>query len=309
MGYAHRLIVSESLGIWYGDLAKGCRLCMTGSKAVIFITGICGVNCFYCPISYWRRKAGAFYVDEERIHRVEDILDELYVIRAEGASITGGEPFQRYDLTVRVIEMIKSVMGRDFHIHLYTSGFGATKSAIKYLDRIGLDEIRFHIVNNSVWRLVEFAVRETSMDVGIEIPVIPGDIDNLWRIILMAKKVGAKFINLNELEITETNAEQLLLRGYRPNEDGKTVRGSRETAEEIIRRAYEEGIDISIHFCPTQFKDAIQHRNRLIRKAHICRNPGEEPTLDGTIKRGGEEYIPLLDKCSLKILKKTAFSH
>ncbi len=301
MGYAHRLIVSETLGIWYGDLAKGCKLCMTGSKAVIFITGICGVSCFYCPISYERRRAGAFYVDEERIYRVEDILDELYVIRAEGASITGGEPFQRYDLTTRVIEIIKDVMGKEFHMHLYTSGFGATKSAIKFLDRIGLDEIRFHIVNDSVLKLVEFAVKETSMDVGIEIPAIPREIDRLWRIVLMAKSIGVKFINLNELEISETNAEQLLIRGYRVNEDGKTIKGSRETAEEIIRRAYEEGIDISIHFCPTSFKDSIQHRNRLIRKAYMCVSWGETVTEDGMIKRGDEEYIPLLDRCSKKI--------
>ncbi|ADM27367.1 Radical SAM domain protein [Ignisphaera aggregans DSM 17230] len=301
MGYAHRLVSSETLGIWYGDLAKGCKLCMTGSKAVIFITGICGINCFYCPISYDRRKAGAFYIDEERIYRVEDILDELYVIRAEGASITGGEPFQRYDLTVRVIEMIKNVMGRDFHIHLYTSGFGATKSSIKYLDRIGLDEIRFHIVNDSIWRLVGYTVRETSMDVGIEIPVIPNDFDRLWRIVLKANEIGVKFVNLNELEITETNAEQISLRGYRANEDGKTVKGSRETAEEIIRRAYREGIDIAIHFCPTSFKDSIQHRNRLIRKAYTCIGWGEKVTEDGLLKRGEEEYIPLLDKCSIKI--------
>ena len=91
------------------------------------------------------------------------------------------------------------------------------------MDRVGLDEIRFHIVNDSLWKLVEFAVRETSMDVGIEVPAIPGEEERLWRIVTEANRIGAKFVNLNELEATETNIQNLMFRGFKLDEDGKVV--------------------------------------------------------------------------------------
>ena len=73
MGYAYRVEGNSVIGYWYKDLPKGCKLCMKGAKAVIFITGICGLDCFYCPISVERRFVGALYVDEEKVFRLNEI--------------------------------------------------------------------------------------------------------------------------------------------------------------------------------------------------------------------------------------------
>ncbi len=304
MDYAHKLYGNEVIGWWYGRLPRGCELCMKGSKVVVFITGICGVDCFYCPISMERRRMRAFYADEERIQKIEYILDEIFFIQAEGLSITGGEPFQRYDLVTKVVEMVKDVMGSKFHVHLYTSGLGATKSAIKYLDRINLDEIRFHIVNNSVWRLVEYTIKNTSMDVGIEVPALPGGEEVLWSIITTANSIGVRFVNINELEISETNINSLLLRGFRPSQDGRTVYGSSETAMEVVRKALEERLSISVHFCPTIYKDSIQHKERLRRKSITCKGYHDMVSEDGLLIRNGEEVIPMINLCS-KMFKLT----
>ena len=300
MDYVHRIYGNDVAGWWYGELPKGCKLCMKGAKVVVFITGLCGIDCFYCPLSMDRRKMGAFYADEEKVHRVEDILEEISFVQAEGISITGGEPFQRYDLVVAVIEMVKSVMGMKFHIHLYTSGLGATKSSIKYLDRIGLDEIRFHIVNDSIWKLVEYAVKNTSMDVGIEIPALPNDWEGLWRIVIKAESLGVKFVNINELEVSETNVNNILLRGFRLSRDGRTVYGSSIVATDIVKKALEQKLKTSIHFCPAIYKDAIQHRERLKRKSAICKNKNDEISDDGLLVRDGIDIIPMISICSKK---------
>lgn len=298
MVYVHK---DDVLGWWYGNLAMGCRLCMMGAKVVIFISGICGIDCFYCPISIERRRADAFFVDEERFHNISDILDEIAVIRARGASITGGEPFQRYDLVVSIIRSLKNYLGSSFHIHLYTSGFGATRSSIKYLDKLGLDELRFHIINDSVWKLVEFSVRETSMDIGIEIPVLL-DKDKIMKIIEQAEKIGVKFVNLNELEVTESSIDKLRLRGYRISKDSRFVEGSAEIAKKVIEEVYIRGLSISVHFCPVTYKDAIQHKRRLLRKAFICANPNDRVTDDGLLVRGDIEFIPVFGICA-KVIK------
>jgi hypothetical protein len=298
MGSAYSVVGNDIVGYWYKDLPKGCKLCMRGSKIVVFITGICGVDCYYCPISTERRFMGALYVDEERVTRIEEIVEEAYIVRAEGASITGGEPFQRYDLTVKVIEVLKDYLGPDFHIHLYTSGLGASREAVRYLDKVGLDEIRFHIVDDSLWKLIEFSVRETSMDVGIEVPAIPGEEERLWRIVTEASRIGVKFVNLNELEATETNVQNLMFRGFRLGEDGKVVVGSAETAKRIVFRAAEEKLPISVHYCPAIYKEFVQLRGRMIRKARTCAGEGDRVTDYGYIIRDGEEMEPRLSSCA-----------
>jgi len=298
MDSAHNKVYKMGVyGTWYGRLPDGCIYCMKGSKAVIFLSGICGVSCYYCPLSLERRRYDAFYVDEERFRGVSDIIDEIAAIRAEGASITGGEPFQMYYITVDLISILKDVFGSRFHIHLYTSGYGVTKAALRRLYSVGLDEIRFHVVNDSVFNLVRFAVRETDMDVGIEIPAIP-DAEWLWRIVVEADGAGAKFVNLNELEVSETNIEGIFARGFRVREDGRSVERSYDVALNIIERASREGLGISIHLCPAIYKDVVQHRNRLKRKAITCAGPDTSINDDGTVDIGGKDVIPMFDVCS-----------
>lgn len=294
---AYRIHDMGDYGIWYGELPKGCIYCMRGSKVVIFVSGICGVDCYYCPVSYERRAPDAFYVDEERFRGFQDILDEINIVKAEGASITGGEPFQLFFMVTNIIRILKDLYGDRFHIHLYTSGYGATKEAIKKLSRIGLDEIRFHMVNTSIIKLVEFAVRETNMDVGIEIPAVP-DSDWLWELVVKANDIGVKFVNLNELEVSETNIDNILIRGYRIHYDGKSIEGSFSSALKVIERAYQERLRISIHLCPAIYKDVVQHRSRLVRKSSICALANDMVSDDGVIKREGKEFIPMLDICS-----------
>uniref|UniRef100_A0A7C4BE99 Radical SAM protein n=1 Tax=Ignisphaera aggregans TaxID=334771 RepID=A0A7C4BE99_9CREN len=298
MGSARSVIGNDYVGYWYGELAEGCKLCMRGVKTVIFITGICGLDCYYCPISRERRFIGALYADEERVSGLREILDEVVLVRAEGASITGGEPFQRYDLVVKVIRLLKEVFGVAFHIHLYTSGLGASREAVRYLDRIGLDEIRFHIVNDSLWRLVDFAAKETSMDVGIEVPAIPGEEERLWSIITKASEVGVKFVNINELEVSETNVRSILFRGFKIDGSGKAVIGSAEVAKKALQKAVERGLSIAVHFCPAFYKDFIQQRARMIRKARTCAGEGDSVTEEGCLVREGREVEPRLELCA-----------
>jgi len=291
------MIFDSVLGAWIGELPRGCELCMRGSKIMIFVTGMCYVNCPYCPVSIERRRPDAFYVDEERVESLSTIVDEAVLVDAEGASITGGEPLCRFDTVVRILTLLKDVFGPDFHIHLYTTGWMATRDILKQLERHGLDELRIHPVAEWSWKVLKKAVESLSIDVGVEIPAIPLR-EVLKYVVLKAARIGAKFVNINELEATESNYFYIAFSGYRVASDGRSVVGSREAALQVLEWAERSGIDIAVHFCPTLFKDRVQHRTRLRRKALRCRAPHQEVTDDGLIRDRDKEFVPTLGKCA-----------
>ena len=60
-----------------GKLAKGCRLCIKGKKSVLFVTGLCNINCYYCPVSNEKKNKDISYINERKIEKKEDILEAV----------------------------------------------------------------------------------------------------------------------------------------------------------------------------------------------------------------------------------------
>ena len=264
-------------------LARGCQLCFAGSKAVIFITGVCDDNCYYCPVSREKLGRRLLYVNEEPVPSVEEIPLEIARSGATGASITGGDPLIAVDLVVEAVRLLKEHFGAGFHIHLYTSGRYASPEILALLDTAGLDEIRFHPTRLEFLERAAWAKRNTSMSVGVEIPVGPGLEEWARKVIEEADRLGLDFVNLNELEFVEPNARALLARGLRESPSRPfTVEGSLESAIRIVEWA-SENVGIPVHFCPASFKDSIQTRNRFRRTAHTDMGWNEEPTPHGTL--------------------------
>ncbi|MHA1687853.1 MAG: hypothetical protein ACTSUN_00700, partial [Promethearchaeota archaeon] len=61
-------------------IPKGCKYCLKGSKAVLFLNGICQkpAHCYwYCPISMERRDKKDTYINELKIQGEDEILQEI----------------------------------------------------------------------------------------------------------------------------------------------------------------------------------------------------------------------------------------
>ncbi len=282
-----RILGDPGRALLVGDrMARGCELCFPGLKAVIFVTGLCDDGCFYCPVDRDKLGRDVFKVNEEPVESVEEAVLEVARQGAEGASLTGGDPLARPDRTLRLVRALKEAFGPRFHIHLYTSGRYATPSILVALDEAGLDEIRFHPTRREFIERVALARKLTSMSVGVEIPVAPGMEEWAIWVIREAERLGAEFVNLNEMEFVAPNASQLMLRGY--TEDPMrpfTVKGSLTAALKVLEWA-RDNTGIPVHFCPARFKDAIQTRNRLRRLASLDARWFEEPTGHGTVRWG-----------------------
>ncbi|MEM1620030.1 MAG: radical SAM protein [Fervidicoccaceae archaeon] len=246
------------------ELSVGCELCREGLKIPIFITGLCEYKCYYCPISRARRRDVVFAGDK-KVRSIEELVLEVARVDARGAGITGGEPLYRFDRTLRVVEALKDLFGDRFHIHLYTNGRLATAEVLRALERAGLDEIRFHPVEPGLERRAILAKKLTSMDVGFEVPAIPGRERQILELARLLHEAGGGFINLNELEAAEPNIFALSALGLEPDESGVAVRGSREAALSVIREIAELGLRISIHFCSASFKTSVQDKLRYAR--------------------------------------------
>ncbi len=166
-----------------GELTKGCKLCVQGKKLVLFVTGICGVGCDFCPVSNTKHQKDDVYADEWKIDKDSDIIEEAKAINAKGAGITGGDPLVKVDRCVKYIKMLKKEFGSHIHIHLYPPLQLVTKENLNNLYDAGLDEIRFHIENdkNKLWKRIELA-NAYDWDVGVEIPVIPGKENKLIKL-------------------------------------------------------------------------------------------------------------------------------
>lgn len=275
---------------WYsnrvkGTIPKGCQYCSLGSKLVLFITGECDSNCFYCPLTK-ERKSDVIFANEKQIHSFSEAYDEAVMISALGAGITGGDPSTHLNRTLEYLSKFKAKFGKEFHCHLYTS-YSLSYDNLKALHSAGLDEIRFHpprlLLTEKIKKSISDA-KSLSWNVGFEIPAIPDKEEEIQDIIEFAEKVNLDFVNLNELEITEENLRNLSKLGYHTKANlSAAVKGSEELAIKILKNNRRKRV--TLHYCSSSYKDNIQLRNRLRRRAKHYALPSDEITDDGLIVR------------------------
>lgn len=249
---------------------------------MLFVTGECGSSCYYCPLSEKRRGLDVVYADEVAVEGDLDVILEGRAIDAEGTGITGGDPLIRLQRTLKYIKLLKVFFGSGHHIHLYTNGRLATREVLLKLKSAGLDEIRFHPARRDWGRVAE--AKALGMYAGAEVPAIPGEEGKVEEFIRYLASVKADFINLNQLEFCPQNAFQMRQRGFRvAGGSMAAAEGSEGAAMEVVRWSESEGIDFPVHYCSSSVKDAVQTKNRLIRRAKNVARPWEEQLGDGLV--------------------------
>lgn len=288
-----------------GKLPEGCKLCAKGAKLVLFVTGRCLFprECsWFCPISNERKGVDVIYANERRVVSSEEVLEEAALMDAEGTGVTGGEPFLVLDRTINFIKCLKENFGEKHHVHVYTSGKNITDEEISKLVEAGLDELRIHIPTLEVLKLA----LEYPIDVGVEIPVIPGSEKDLVKLAFQLDELEVDFLNLNELEFSESNAEELKKRGIFPRVDGIAAEGSEETATRLLE-SVKGSLSLNIHYCSARFKDSVQLRNRFLRRAQRVARPYEIISDDGLLVKGVIHGVPVSELGKLAEFLKEKF--
>lgn len=246
---------------------------------VLFVTGRCDRSCWYCPLSSERKGKDAVFANEHRIESPGQMIREAEAMSALGTGVTGGEPLLCIDRVIKYCHALKEHFGKAHHIHLYTAKAPSEKNllALKGL----VDEIRLH-PPRECWEDILATdyihaarrAKELGFDIGIEVPALPG-----LKYLIPALPY-LDFLNINELEWGETNADAMRMRGFELA-DGvhNAVEGAREWADELCKSE-------KVHWCSSSFKDSVQLRERLKRIAQNTARPFDEVTDDGTVVYG-----------------------
>lgn len=273
-----------------GKMPISCVMCQQGAKMVLLVTGKCAHKCYYCPLSLKKQGRDITYANEKLVGSDTDVIFEAEAIGARGTGITGGDPLLAMEKTLHYIRLLKRRFGKKHNIHLYTATPDIKK--INQLAGTGLDEIRFHpppgewseLENTDYPEAIALA-RKLGMRTGLEIPSIPGMHKEIIQLAIAAEKVGAQFINLNELEFSESNWQALLDRGFKVKDDiSSAIKGSQETALKVAEAL--KGRKLIVHYCSSSFKDATQLRNRIMRRARNTATELEIITEEGTFIKG-----------------------
>jgi hypothetical protein len=293
------------------NMALGCKYCIKGEKLVLYITGLCEESCYYCPLSEKRKKKDVIFANEKQINSVEEAIEEAHLCGSKGVGITGGNPLLRIERTVEYLKALKEEFGGNFHAHLYTTPKFVSEKNLKLLKDADLDEIRLHsskLFNDfENFDKIEFLeklklCKNYIKDVGVEIPGIPNFEKEILDLAFEIDKICVKFLNINELEYSETNYQSLIDRGFSEKDDTTSrISGSFETAKYVIDNFKGKLI---IHFCPSSLKDSVQMKNRLINRARNVAKPYEEITEEGLLLKGTINFKDLKDVSEvLEVLK------
>jgi pyruvate formate-lyase activating enzyme-like uncharacterized protein len=259
---------------------------MKGAKLVLFITGKCPKDCYYCPISEERYNQDVTFANELEVKEIGQAIAEAQLIDATGMGITGGEPFLELERIITYIRAFKRTFGETFHIHLYTGLEPVPLEAVRQLLNAGLDELRLHRFEVGEDYVELQKLMKGKGQLGLEIPVIPGMLKPLKELLQQLNALEIDFINLNEMEFADLNAQKLRQRGFKLDADTiAAVQNSEGEALELLEWAARE-TSLNIHFCPLALKDGTQLRNRFKRRAKNIAKPFERISQEGLLVKG-----------------------
>ncbi len=257
----------EKCGVIYGvnntkldmrHLSPGCKICSEGKWSCLFINNICNAKCFYCPSE--QKELSIPATNHLTFKSAEVYALYLKKFGFSGASISGGEPFITFDLTLEYIKTIREVMGVDFHIWMYTNGILADRTKIQSLANAGLNEIRFDLT------AVDYNIEKAALACGIvetvtvEIPAIPDEIDNLKKMVSELSIAGINHLNLHQLRCTPYSVPKLIERGISFIHAPFVLAAYSEvTALELMAYTLENRINLPVNFCSFLYKHSCQN--------------------------------------------------
>ena len=267
-------------------IAEGCKSCVKGEKLVLFVTGKCSRNCYYCSLSNKRKNQPETWANERKTKKIKEIIEEAKQSNSKGAGITGGDPLLKLDETIKYAKALKKEF-KNFHIHIYLPTKLVSSDKLKKLSEY-IDEVRFHpefLCKNLNNKQIKEEIKKIKLakeffkkqNIGIELPIIPDKKQQILNFILKAKEeVG--FVNLNEFESSEKNIDKISQQ-YEFQENGYVITNSKKAGLWILNQLKNE--KIKIHLCTAELKNWHQFKNRLLKHNIL---PYGKRTKEGTVK-------------------------
>lgn len=265
---------NSQASLWLNWISPACLACRTGEATSTFFVDLrCSRNCYFCfnpNQDYYE-----YFLSHKR-----DIVAELENAASHGAkfdclAVTGGEPLLHKDMVLRFIARARELYPES-HIRLYTSGDFLDACTAQALGDAGLTEIRFSVkldedghVPEEPFSLMHMCQRLIP-HVMIEMPVIPGTLESMKKILLKANSLGISGINLLEFCFPLHNGAEFAKRGFKLRKHpydhlynywyggGLPVSGSEQDALALLEFAHERNLSLGVHYCSSDNKNTGQ---------------------------------------------------
>ncbi|MCI8513440.1 MAG: radical SAM protein [Lachnospiraceae bacterium] len=261
---------NDSKSLCLGNKSTACKACAKGiGTATLFISFHCHRDCYFC---FNPNQANFEYYN---LHK-NDWKAELDHMKASGEkmthiALTGGEPLLHKDDAVAFFQYVSDNF-EDVHTRLYTAGDLLDAALLKRLQKAGLKEIRFSIKLEDTKKGQSNILRKMATaqkyipDVMVEMPVIPGTLEEMKELLDKLEEMGIYGINLLEFCYPLNNVEEFASRGFKikfpPHQvlynfwyaGGLPISGSEYEAAQLLAYAAEKDMKLGVHYCSLENK-------------------------------------------------------
>jgi pyruvate formate-lyase activating enzyme-like uncharacterized protein len=269
---------NEKKSLYVNHISPACQACQTSvGSTTFFISLKCHRDCFFC-----------FNPNQEdyefHLTHTRDLVAELDALRASGQrvlhlALTGGEPLLYKEETIKFFRHARQNFPNAY-TRLYTSGDQLDRETLQSFKQAGLNEIRFSIRLHDTDNAIRHTYKQITLaaeyipHVMVEMPVLPGSLEETKDILLKLEELCVFGINLLELCFPFHNAEIFRERGYRIKArpfrvlydywygGGVPIAGSEAVCLDLIDFALKARLKLGVHYCSLENK----HTGQLYRQ-------------------------------------------
>lgn len=261
---------NNNKSIYVNRLSSACEACQTGTGSyTTFLSMKCHRNCYFCFNENQDNYVHYLENKKDGIKELTELLDSGYKLTQ--IALTGGEPLLFPEETVQFFQYTKEKIPESC-TRLYTAGDLLNEDLLQKLKAADLNEIRFSIKmedspqkRKHILGKIELAKRYIT-NVLVEMPVIPGTLDEMKELLLELDKLDIFGINLLEFCFPLKDPKPFIERDFKlknpPYEmyynywyaGGLAIALSEELCLDLMEFAIQQNLKIGVHYCSLENK-------------------------------------------------------
>lgn len=294
-------------------ISSACAACAEDSGSQTFLFSLkCNRSCYFCFNANQEDYERHLVEDRDWRAEFEELVDAGRQL--SHVALTGGEPLLSPDETIAFFSAAQRLWPQA-HKRLYTTGDMLNEALLDQLVSAGLSEIRFSIklddgegAKRRALERIRMA-KSRDLDVMVEMPVIPGTLEEMKALLVELDEIGVFGINLLEFCYANSNWPEFARRGFKVKNPpfpvlytysyagSLPIEGSEVECLELVEFAIDEGLRMGVHYCSLENK----HRTQVFEQNHLARLQDSCYELDAddfflkTVKVFGADALRLRD--------------
>ena len=261
---------NNNKSIYLNNISSACEACQTGAESyTTFLSMKCHRNCYFCFNENEDSFTHFLTHQREATEELASLLENGY--RLKHIALTGGEQLLFPEEAIQFFQFANTKTPES-HTRMYTAGDLLTEDILRQLKEVSLKEIRFSIKMEDSPQKIKHILGKIEMakkyipQVLVEMPVIPGTLAEMKKLLLKLDEIGIFGINLLEFCFPLKNPQPFIDRGFSlknpPYEmyynywyaGGLAIAKSEEHCLELLKFATEQQLKIGVHYCSLENK-------------------------------------------------------